>query len=82
MGVTPSTVTQPSGAAFRRAVRNELIETLADSEHALARDLAAQRELTHVALTLLHQREIANGHLCDECRRLRQAHRDERRDAA
>ena len=71
--------------------RTFLITDLADTEHALARDLAAYRELLHVALTLLHERgaELGrlrryNRQLRDECRRLRQAgpHRDEPRATA
>ena len=76
---------------LRQGVCDDIIETLADSEHALARDLAAHRELLHAALTLLHERggELGrlrrdNRRLRDECRRLRQVvpHRDERNAAA
>ncbi len=76
---------------LRQGVCDDIIETLADSEHALARDLAAHRELLHAALTLLHERGIELGRLRrnnrrfrDECRRLRQVvpHRDERMAAA
>ncbi len=75
----------------RHRVSNDTIETLADSEHALARDLAAHREMLHVALTLLHERGVElgrlrrdNRRLRDECRRLRQVvpRRDERMAAA
>ena len=76
---------------LRDEVRNDLIETLADSEHALARDLAVHREMLHITLTLLHERECElgqlrrdNRQLRDECRSLRRTvpDRDERRAAA
>ena len=75
---------------LRQSVSNDIIETLADSEHALARDLAAHREMLHVALTLLHERGCELGRLRDahhrlhgEYRRLRNTRlRDERRAAA
>ena len=76
---------------LRDGVRNDLIESLADSEYALARNLAAYREMLHVSLTLLHERGAAldrvrsdNRQLRDECRRLGQgiAQRDQPRAAA
>jgi len=76
---------------LRDEVRNDIIESFADSEYALARDLAACREALHVAVEQLHEvtcqhdrlRED-NRRLRDECRRLRQTvpDRDERRAAA
>ena len=76
---------------LHQSVSDDIIETLAESEHALARDLAAHRQMLHVTLTLLHDRgsELArlrsdNRQLRDECRRLRQAvpRHDEPRVAA
>ncbi len=75
-------------------VRNRLvddtIETLADSEHLLAHDLAVSREMLHVALEHLHdltrQRDSLltdNRRLREECRRQRETTtRDARRSAA
>ena len=76
---------------LRDEVCNDIIESFADSEYALARDLAAHRQMLHVALTLLHEwgTELGrlrrnNRQLRDEYRRLRQAvpNHDERRTAA
>ena len=63
----------------RTRLVDETIETLADSEHVLARKLAAYRELIHVALERLHglTRQLDglredNRKLRDECRRQRE----------
>ena len=48
--------------------RDHVIEHLADQEHTLAHDLAAVRELLHLALEQLHE----TGRHCD---RLREQHR-------
>ena len=69
--------------------RDRVIEHFADQEHALARDLAAMRELLHLALGRLHEvtRQLdrlqeQHHQLRDECRRLReQVRHDERRAA-
>ena len=60
-----------------------VIETLADSEHALARDLAAHRELLSIALQLLHDadRQLHSGRttiasLHDELRAARRQAKD------
>ena len=74
---------------MKQGFRDRIIERLADQEYALARDLAANRELLHLALVQLHQvgRELGHlreqhGQLRDECRRLRaQVPCDERRTA-
>lgn len=42
--------------------RNLLISELADSEHVLARGLAAHREVLRVALTLLHEQRCDIDH--------------------
>ena len=39
----------------RRDYRDHVIEHLADQEHALARNLAAMRELLHLVLAQLHE---------------------------
>jgi hypothetical protein len=74
-------------------VRNRLvddtIETLADSEHLLARHLAVSREMLHVALEQLHdltrQRDSLltdNRRLREECRRQRETTTCDARRAA
>ena len=66
-----------------RDYRDTLIETFADSEHALARELAAVRECYHVTLELLHTTRTDLGALrnryyrmLDENRRLRADRRE------
>ena len=59
--------------------RDRLVSELADSEYRLARELAATRELLHIALEQLHEKErqlarVREKHrrLRDECRGLRE----------
>ena len=54
-----------------RQTSSDIIETLADSERALARGLAVRREMLSVALTLLHERDCEIGRLRAENLRLR-----------
>ena len=66
-----------------RGYRDAVIEALADSEHALARDLAAVRECYHLTLGLfhdcmteLHGLRARYHRVLDENRRLRAHQRD------
>ena len=56
---------------LRQSVSNHIIESLSDSEDALARDLAAHRKMLQIALTLLHEVTCELGRLRDAHRRLR-----------
>ena len=60
---------------LRQRFSNDLLETVADSEHALARDLGANREMISVALTLLHERGLELHRLREAYRRLRDEYR-------
>lgn len=62
--------------------RERLVSELVDSEHQLARDLAAVRKLLHLTLGLLHEsgRKVSrlreqHRQLLDEYRGLREKHR-------
>ena len=57
---------------------NDTIETLADSEHLLAHDLAGYREVAHAALEQLHGLTQERDRLREDNRRLREACRRQR----
>ena len=72
-----------------RGYRDAVIEALADSEHALARDLAAVRECYHLTLGLFHASMMELDGLrkryyrvLDENRRLRAERRESPKRAA
>ena len=55
--------------------RDRIITELADSEHWLARELAATRQLLHVELGLSHEQARRQDRLAVENRRLREENR-------
>ena len=59
-------------------VPNDTIETLVDAEHVLARNLAAYREVMHVALEQLHGLTRERDRLREDNRRLRDDYRRQR----
>ena len=57
---------------------NDTIEPLVDAEHVLARNLAAYREVMHVALEQLHGLTRERDRLREDNRRLRDEYRRQR----